>query len=47
MPSVIIFSALINRVTKENRFYERQETSCDMPPKKRYESFDTFEFKNI
>ena len=36
MPSVIIFSALINRVTKENRFYERQKTSCDMSPKKRY-----------
>ena len=47
MPSVIIFSALINRVTKENRFYERQKTSCDMSPKKRYESFDIFEFKNI
>ena len=47
MSSVIIFSALINRVTNENRFYERHETSCDMSPKKRYESFDIFEFKNI
>ena len=46
MPSVIIFSALINRVTNENRFYERQKTSCDMSPKMRYE-FDIFEFKNI
>ena len=34
MSSVINFSALINHVTNENRFYERHETSCDMPPKK-------------
>ena len=27
------FFALINHVTKENRFYERHETSCDMSPK--------------
>ena len=34
MSSVIIFSALINHVTNENRFYERHETACDMSPKK-------------
>ena len=47
MSSVIIFSALINRVTNENRFYERHKSSCDMSPKKRNESFDISEFKNI
>ena len=47
MSSVIIFSALINRVTNENRFYERHKSSCDMSPKKRYESFDISEFRNI
>ena len=34
MSSVINFSALINHVTNENRFYERHETSCDMSAKK-------------
>ena len=29
------FSALINHVAKENRFYKRHETSCDMSPKKK------------
>ena len=43
----IIFSALINHVTNENRFYRRHETACDMSPKKRYESFHISEFKNI
>ena len=42
------FSALIKQETNENRFfYERHETSCDMSPKKPYESFHIFEFKNI
>ena len=46
MSSVINISALINHVTSENRFfYERHETSCDMSPKKGYESFHIFEFK--
>ena len=36
MYSVIHFSALINHVTNENRFYERYETFCDMPLKIRY-----------
>ena len=34
MSFVIHFSALINHVTNENRFYERHETACDMSPKK-------------
>ena len=35
MSPVMTFSALINRVTNENRFYERHETFHDMSPKKR------------
>ena len=47
MSSVIDFSTVINHVTNENHFYEKHETSSDMSPKKRYESFHIFKFKNI
>ena len=33
------YSALINHVTNENRFYERHETSRDMSPKKDVKHF--------
>ena len=47
MSLVINFSAFINHVTDENRFDERLETSSDMSPMKRYESFHILKFKNI